>query len=102
DGDNVTTAQETKKPAKPEGSSESSGSKGSAGSGSSGSSNGSTHYKNCTAAREAGAAPVRVGDPGHGSHPVPDAGGTGCEWPTHRRAAGRPSGARGVRVVSCW
>lgn len=65
DGDNVTIAQETKKPAKPEGSS--------------GSSNGSTHYKNCTAAREAGAAPVRVGDPGYGSHLDRDGDGIGCE-----------------------
>ena len=79
DGDNVTTAQETKKPTKPEDSSEPSGSKGSVGSGSSGSSNGSTYYKNCTAAREAGAAPVRAGDPGYGSHLDRDGDGIGCE-----------------------
>src|SRR5699024_8101204 len=95
------TAQETKKPAKPEGSSESSGSKGSAGSGSSGSSNGSTHYKNCTAAREAGAAPVRVGDPGYGSHLDRDGDGLGCEQPTQRRAAGLPDGSRCVLDLNC-
>ena len=87
DGDNVTIAQETKKPTEPEGSSgstgsgssESSGSKGSAGSSASGASNGSTYFKNCTAAREAGAAPVRAGDPGYSSHLDRDGDGIGCE-----------------------
>jgi endonuclease YncB( thermonuclease family) len=39
----------------------------------------STHYANCTAAREAGAAPVRRGDPGYGSHLDRDGDGIGCE-----------------------
>ena len=40
---------------------------------------GSTYYKNCTAAREAGAAPVRLGDPGYASHLDRDGDGVGCE-----------------------
>nr|WP_307327571.1 excalibur calcium-binding domain-containing protein [Microbacterium sp. SORGH_AS_1204] len=39
----------------------------------------SVSYKNCTAAREAGAAPVRRGDPGYGSHLDRDGDGVGCE-----------------------
>lgn len=37
------------------------------------------YYKNCTAARDAGAAPVRRGDPGYGSHLDRDGDGVGCE-----------------------
>lgn len=40
---------------------------------------GDVHYENCTAAREAGAAPVRRGDPGYGRHLDRDGDGTGCE-----------------------
>ena len=36
-------------------------------------------YANCTAARAAGAAPVRRGDPGYGSHLDRDNDGVGCE-----------------------
>ena len=43
------------------------------------SSGGSTYYRNCTAARAAGAAPVRVGDPGYGPHLDRDRDGVGCE-----------------------
>ncbi|MEV4946072.1 excalibur calcium-binding domain-containing protein [Streptomyces sp. NPDC053755] len=37
------------------------------------------HYRNCDAARAAGAAPVHLGDPGYGSHLDGDGDGTGCE-----------------------
>ena len=37
------------------------------------------YYRNCTAAREAGAAPVHRGDPGYGSHLDRDNDGIGCE-----------------------
>ncbi|MFL0564881.1 DUF1524 domain-containing protein [Microbacterium sp. 179-I 1D1 NHS] len=37
------------------------------------------YYKNCTAAREAGAAPVHVGDPGYAKHLDRDGDGVGCE-----------------------
>lgn len=37
------------------------------------------YYKNCTAAREAGAAPVYRNDPGYGSHLDRDNDGVGCE-----------------------
>ncbi len=37
------------------------------------------YYKNCTEARGAGAAPVRVGDPGYASHLDRDGDGIGCE-----------------------
>ncbi|WP_020097774.1 GmrSD restriction endonuclease domain-containing protein [Microbacterium sp. 11MF] len=37
------------------------------------------YFKNCTAAREAGAAPVRVGDPGYAKHLDRDGDGVGCE-----------------------
>ncbi|MEH3088424.1 MAG: excalibur calcium-binding domain-containing protein [Microbacterium arborescens] len=43
------------------------------------SSSGSVWFKNCTAAREAGAAPVRVGDPGYAKHLDRDGDGIGCE-----------------------
>jgi len=36
-------------------------------------------YANCTEARAAGAAPVRRGDPGYGSHLDRDNDGIGCE-----------------------
>lgn len=62
DGDNVTTKEETR-PAKQKSSSSSS----------------STFFENCTAAREAGAAPVRSGDPGYGSHLDRDGDGIACE-----------------------
>ncbi|MFF1441201.1 excalibur calcium-binding domain-containing protein [Streptomyces sp. NPDC058295] len=39
----------------------------------------SVYYDNCTAARAAGAAPVRVGDPGYGRHLDRDGDGVGCE-----------------------
>lgn len=39
----------------------------------------SVYYKNCTAAREAGAAPVYAGDPGYGRHLDRDNDGIGCE-----------------------
>lgn len=86
DGDNVTTKEETR-PAGQKSSSSgssssgtSSGSSGRSSSGSSGgSSNSSTFFENCTAAREAGAAPVREGDPGYGSHLDRDGDGIGCE-----------------------
>ncbi|SKA92148.1 excalibur calcium-binding domain-containing protein [Sporosarcina newyorkensis] len=37
------------------------------------------YYKNCTAARAAGAAPVYRGDPGYGKHLDRDGDGVGCE-----------------------
>jgi hypothetical protein len=40
---------------------------------------GATHYRNCSAARAAGAAPVMVGDPGYGRHLDRDGDGSGCE-----------------------
>lgn len=36
-------------------------------------------YRNCTHARAAGAAPVRRGEPGYGSHLDRDGDGVGCE-----------------------
>jgi len=36
-------------------------------------------FRNCTAARAAGAAPVRRGDPGYGPHLDRDDDGVGCE-----------------------
>jgi len=44
----------------------------------SGGSNGRS-FANCTAARAAGAAPVREGDPGYGRHLDRDGDGVGCE-----------------------
>lgn len=43
------------------------------------SSGGATYYRNCAAARAAGAAPVRRGDPGYGGHLDRDNDGVGCE-----------------------
>lgn len=40
---------------------------------------GSTPFKNCAAAKAAGAAPVRIGDPGYGSHLDGDGDGIACE-----------------------
>ena len=40
---------------------------------------GAVHYANCAAARAAGAAPVRRGDPGYASHLDRDGDGVGCE-----------------------
>ncbi|WP_407077590.1 excalibur calcium-binding domain-containing protein [Streptomyces sp. SCSIO 30461] len=37
------------------------------------------YYRNCDAARAAGAAPVRVGDPGYGRHLDRDGDGVACE-----------------------
>ncbi|WP_182200390.1 excalibur calcium-binding domain-containing protein [Paraliobacillus salinarum] len=39
----------------------------------------SAYYKNCTAAKEAGAAPVYKGDPGYARHLDRDGDGVGCE-----------------------
>ncbi|MEU8521432.1 excalibur calcium-binding domain-containing protein [Streptomyces sp. NPDC048577] len=52
---------------------------GGSGSGESSSGGGSVYYKNCTAARAAGAAPVHQGDPGYGRHLDRDGDGVGCE-----------------------
>ncbi|MNN21379.1 Excalibur calcium-binding domain protein [compost metagenome] len=43
------------------------------------SSGGNRVFANCAEARAAGAAPVRRGDPGYGSHLDRDNDGTGCE-----------------------
>ena len=40
---------------------------------------GSGYFPNCTAARAAGAAPVRAGQKGYGSHLDRDGDGIGCE-----------------------
>ena len=40
---------------------------------------GSRAFPNCSAARAAGAAPVRLGDPGYGRHLDRDGDGVGCE-----------------------
>lgn len=40
---------------------------------------GSVYYPNCAAARAAGAAPVRSGDPGYARHLDRDGDGVGCE-----------------------
>ena len=42
-------------------------------------SGGSVYFRNCSAARAAGAAPVRRGDPGYASHLDRDNDGVGCE-----------------------
>jgi len=39
----------------------------------------SISYKNCTAVREAGAAPIRLGEPGYAPHLDRDGDGIGCE-----------------------
>jgi hypothetical protein len=36
-------------------------------------------FRNCAAARAAGAAPVRIGEPGYGPHLDRDGDGVGCE-----------------------
>ena len=41
--------------------------------------NGSVYYPNCAAARRAGAAPIRRGQPGYGRHLDRDNDGIGCE-----------------------
>ncbi|CAJ1501021.1 excalibur calcium-binding domain-containing protein [[Mycobacterium] burgundiense] len=41
--------------------------------------NAAPYYKNCTAARDAGAAPVYEGDPGYAPHLDRDGDGIGCE-----------------------
>ena len=40
---------------------------------------GNVYFANCAAARAAGAAPVRQGDPGYASHLDRDGDGIGCE-----------------------
>lgn len=47
--------------------------------GSQGSMRSSGAFKNCTEARAAGAAPVRIGEPGYGPHLDRDGDGIGCE-----------------------
>jgi len=42
-------------------------------------SNGGGAFRNCAAARAAGAAPVRRGDPGYGAHLDRDNDGVGCK-----------------------
>lgn len=42
-------------------------------------SSGGGAFRNCAAARAAGAAPVRAGDPGYGRHLDRDGDGVGCE-----------------------
>lgn len=42
-------------------------------------SGGGGSFRNCSAARAAGAAPVRVGDAGYGRHLDRDGDGIGCE-----------------------
>ena len=46
---------------------------------SSGGGGGSVYYRNCDAARAAGAAPVHRGEPGYGSHLDRDGDGTSCD-----------------------
>ncbi|WP_033894192.1 MULTISPECIES: excalibur calcium-binding domain-containing protein [Streptomyces] len=57
----------------------SSGGDGGSGGTSGGGGGGSTSYANCTAVRNAGAAPIRAGDPGYGRHLDRDGDGVGCE-----------------------
>lgn len=52
--------------------------------GSRASGSGGSAFRNCAAARAAGAAPVRRGDAGYGSHLDADGDGVGCE-PYRRR-----------------
>lgn len=40
---------------------------------------GGVYFRNCAAARAAGAAPVRIGQPGYGRHLDRDGDGKGCE-----------------------
>ncbi|MFC0842170.1 excalibur calcium-binding domain-containing protein [Streptomyces noboritoensis] len=51
----------------------------SGGSSSTGGGGGSVSYRNCTAVREAGAAPIHRGEPGYGSHLDRDGDGVACE-----------------------
>lgn len=51
----------------------------SSGGASTGGAGGSVYYKNCTAVRAAGAAPIRRGDPGYGRHLDKDGDGVACE-----------------------
>lgn len=79
-GNNVKTAKDTsakKSSSKKSSSGRKSSSSGAKSSGST--SSGSTYFKNCTAARDAGAAPVHRGDPGYASHLDRDGDGVGCE-----------------------
>ncbi|MBZ4321401.1 excalibur calcium-binding domain-containing protein [Streptomyces huiliensis] len=46
---------------------------------------GATYYRNCAAARAAGAAPVHRGEPGYGPHLDRDGDGIGCEGRRRRR-----------------
>jgi hypothetical protein len=55
------------------------GTSGGSSGGTTGGGSGSTYYANCSAARAAGAAPVRSGDPGYGRHLDRDGDGVGCE-----------------------
>ncbi|MFI1221665.1 MULTISPECIES: excalibur calcium-binding domain-containing protein [unclassified Streptomyces] len=61
------------------GSSSSSGGNSGGGSSTSGGGGGSTYYANCTAVRNAGAAPIRAGEPGYGRHLDRDGDGVACE-----------------------
>ncbi|WP_346037200.1 GmrSD restriction endonuclease domain-containing protein [Brevibacterium picturae] len=76
EGDDVTTAEDTKR--KPS-NSQKSNSTGSSSKETRTSGGGSVYYENCTAARDAGAAPVRRGDAGYASHLDRDGDGVGCE-----------------------
>ncbi|WP_231611791.1 excalibur calcium-binding domain-containing protein [Rhodococcus sp. CX] len=40
----------------------------------------SAYYKNCAAARAAGAAPLYIGEPGYRSKLDADGDGVACEW----------------------
>ncbi len=40
----------------------------------------SIHFRNCSEARDAGALPLRAGDPGYGLHLDRDGDGEACEW----------------------
>jgi hypothetical protein len=51
---------------------------------------GGVFYKNCAAARAAGAAPIRRGQPGYGSHLDRDGDGIACEPYRGNRAASSP------------
>ncbi len=52
-------------------------------------------YKNCSAARAAGAAPIREGQAGYGPHLDRDGDGVGCEANEGRAGSGGGSGAGG-------
>ncbi|GAA1355375.1 hypothetical protein GCM10009612_19560 [Streptomyces beijiangensis] len=53
------------------------------------------YYRNCTAARAAGAAPVRVGDPGYGPWLDRDGDGIGCESGGSSGGGGSTGGSSG-------